>query len=89
MASLINGGADRAQCFSAVLSGRNVCSANKKEGGRDESTDTLTRGVSFLPSGHQGISCGWIHLEGLDDVGPTTTGSYRSLGYLQWPPSVL
>lgn len=48
--------------FSTVLSGRNVCSANKKEGVRDESTEMLLPFASLFPSGCHGTSQGQIHL---------------------------
>ena len=50
--------------FPAVLSGKNVCSANMKEGGRDENTEMLLPYVSFFPFGCHGTSQGQIHLLG-------------------------
>lgn len=67
-------GADRAQCFPAVLSGRNVCSANKTEEGRDESTEMLLPFASLpfldvMEPVRAKFTC-WE----LDDVGFITTG---------------
>lgn len=71
--SLING-ADRAQCFPAVLSGRNVCSANKKEGvGMKAQRCCFPFAPLFLLDVMEPVRAKFTRWE-LDDVGFITTG---------------